>query len=342
MPFKSKLQQLIHIGTRLFNRYPGVIALFGFVSGVASFVLVDRQARFGEVMSIVMLVSWVWLVMENGLRRLIAHWFGWQLPAGLVRYATQMVHQESLFFVLPFFFITTTWNSGQAVFTGLLGLAALVSVIDPLYYKRLAIRRWLYFAFHSVTLFAVLLTALPIIVHLSTPQSYQLALVTALILAVPSMTGTLKLDGWRRWSALILLVVALGSAGWLMRLWVPPASLWLVQVAVTTQFDNAQREPGESLREISASSLKSQGLYAFTSINVPSGLKERIYHVWLHNGKEVDRIALDISGIREEGYRAWSHKRNFPSDATGRWQVQVVTQAGQMIGVLRFHVVPDK
>lgn len=34
-----------------------------------------------------------------------------------------MIHQETLFFVLPFFFITTTWNSGQLVFTGLLGAA---------------------------------------------------------------------------------------------------------------------------------------------------------------------------------------------------------------------------
>ncbi|GGJ97994.1 DUF5924 family protein [Pseudomonas matsuisoli] len=340
MSLKARLLQLIHIATRLFNRYPGVVALFGFVSGVASFMLVDRQARFGEVMSIVMLVSWVWLVMENGLRRVIAHWFGWQLPPGLVRYATQMVHQESLFFVLPFFFITTTWNSGQAIFTGVLGFAALVSVIDPLYYKRLAAQRWLYFAFHSLTLFAVLLTALPIIVHLSTTQSYLWALSIALVLAAPSMTSTLKLNGWRRWTALLLLMAAFGSAGWLMRLWVPPASLWLNQVAVTTQFDNAQREPGESLHEISASQLKSQGLYAFTSINVPSGLKERIFHVWLHDGREVDRIALNISGIREAGYRAWTHKRNFPGDAVGRWQVQVVTEAGQMIGVLRFDVTP--
>lgn len=32
-------------------------------------------------------------------------------------------------------------------------------------------------------------------------------------------------------------------------------------------------------------------------------------------------------------------KQNFPADAVGRWQVQVLTEAGQMIGVLRFKVV---
>ena len=62
-----------------------------------------------------------------------------------------MIHQESLFFVLPFFFVTTTWNSGQLVFTGLLAAAGLVSIVDPLYYKWLAPRRWLFLALHTLT-----------------------------------------------------------------------------------------------------------------------------------------------------------------------------------------------
>ena len=46
-----------------------------------------------------------------------------------------------------------------------------------------------------------------------------------------------------------------------------------------------------------------------------------------------------INDIRKEGYRAWTHKLNFPASPEGRWQVRVVTEAGQMIGVLRFDVV---
>jgi hypothetical protein len=84
--------------------------------------------------------------------------------------------------------------------------------------------------------------------------------------------------------------------------------------------------------------LRSSGLYAYTSINAPRGLDERIYHVWRHNGEEVDRIALDIHGGRKEGYRAWTHKQNFPPDVLGKWQVRVLTEDGQMIGVLRFEV----
>ncbi|AXO61738.1 DUF5924 family protein [Ectopseudomonas oleovorans] len=323
----------------LLRRYPGLVALFGFCSGVASFLLVDRQAHLAKVLGVVLLVSWVWLILENLLRERIARRFGFELPLPLLRYGTQMIHQESLFFVLPFFFITTTWNSGQLLFSGLLALAALASITDPIYYRWLAPRRWLLLIFHSLALFAVMLTALPIIFHLSTPQTYRIALLIATLLALPSLPGLIGFTGWRRIVLLAALPLAMASAGWLARAWVPPATLWLTEVAISDRFDGEQRMPGDSLQQISPEQLRDDGLYAYTSINAPRGLNERIYHVWQHNGREVDRIALDINGGRKEGYRAWTHKLNFPASPEGRWQVRVVTEAGQMIGVLRFDVV---
>lgn len=213
MQLKPLLSRLFELGSNLIRRYPGTVALFGFVSGVASFVLVERHAGLAKVVALVMLVSWLWLVLESSLRRSLQRWFGWQVPQPLLRYATQMVHQESLFFIIPFFAITTTWNSGQALFTGLLGLAALVSLIDPLYYKWLAPRRWVYLGFHALTLFAVLLTALPIILHLSTPQSYQLALGVAVLLALPSLSGLFRVWAGAPYRA---------SCCWRWH-WVPPA-----------------------------------------------------------------------------------------------------------------------
>lgn len=338
MPLQPWLSALFGRVSRLISRYPGSIALFGFCSGVASFLLVERQAGLAKVIAAVMLFSWLWLMLENTLRRGLERRFGWKVPAPLLRYVTQMVHQESLFFIIPFFFITTTWNSGQALFTLLLGMAALVSLVDPLYYKWLAPRRWLYLAFHALTLFAVLLTALPIIFHLSTPQSYLWALGIAVLLALPSLRGLFPDWSWKSLVAIPLLACAVALGGWLGRTWVPPATLWLADVAVTQTLDNSSRKPGNRLRQLSLAELRAGGLFAFTAINAPRGLKERIYHEWVHNGRRVDRIPLDISGGRQAGYRAWSHKLNFPADATGKWRVQVMTEAGQMIGMLRFEV----
>ena len=322
----------------LVQRHPGLVAIFGFASGLASFLLVERHAELAQVLAAVMLVSWLWLMLENILRERIAQWFGFELPPPLLRYATQMIHQESLFFVLPFFFITTTWNSCQALFTGLLGIAALLSIIDPLYYRWLAPKRWLFLAYHSLALFAVLLTALPIIFQLTTPQSYQLALAASAVLSFPSLFAIITVQRWWRGLLLVGLTLVLAAGGWLARVWVPPATLWLTEVAVTIQLDNKNRAPGQSLKLISVDQLRSEGLYAYTAINAPRGLSERIYHVWRHNGREIERIALDIQGGRKEGYRAWTHKQNFPGEPAGNLQVQVLTEAGQMIGVLRFKV----
>jgi hypothetical protein len=332
---KPALVQLV----ALIQRHPGVMAIFGFASGVASFLLVERQAELAQVLALVLLVSWLWLILENILREHIALRLGFELPPPLLRYAAQMIHQESLFFVLPFFFITTTWNSGQALFSGLLGAAALVSIIDPLYYKWLAPRRWLLLAYHSLTLFAVLLTALPIILKLTTPQSYKLALAVAAVLSFPSLLGIITVQRWWRGLLLLGLTLALGAGGWLARIWVPPATLWLSEVAVTAELDDQSRSPGKGLKQLSVAQLRNHGLYAYTAISAPRGLDERIYHVWRHEGKEVERIALDIHGGRKKGYRAWTHKQNFPEQVVGRWQVQVLTEAGQMIGVLRFQVL---
>lgn len=320
----------------LIKRYPGVIALGGFISGVCSFILVDRQQGLASWIAVIMLVSWVWLMLENSLTQLFAQVFKREIPQPLLRYATQMIHQESLFFVLPFFFITTSWNSGQLAFTGLLGAAALVSITDPLYYKWLAPRRWLFLALHTLTLFAVLLTALPLILHLTTAQSFKLALGTAMLLSFPSLASILPIRSVRSALTVLCITLAIGGTGWLLRSWVPPATLWLTEDAISTQLQD--RTPGASLETLSASQVRGNGLYAYTAINAQRGLDERIYHVWQFNGSEVDRIALDIHGGRKEGYRAWSRKQNFPANPAGKWQVRVVTEDGQVIGVLRFQI----
>lgn len=322
----------------LTERFPWAMPLFGFGSGLASFFLVERKEEIAQVIAILMLASWCWLILEKILRRYLIKRFGWKLPRPLLDYFAQLVHQESLFFIIPFFVITTSWNSGQALFTGMLLTAAVVSIIDPLYFRWLAPRRWLYFTFHGITLFAVLLTTLPIIFQLPTPKSYALSLSVALVITLPSVVGELTWRWWQRGCAIILLAALVGLAAFVVRPWVPPATLWLAEVAITDHIDSDKRSPDNALTVISQQQLHS-GLYAYTAIHAPRGLNERIYHEWQLNGQQIDKVALDINGGREAGYRSWSHKVNFPQNSIGRWQIRVVTEANQVIGVLRFRVV---
>jgi hypothetical protein len=334
----NSLTQWVPRIVALTERFPWAMPLFGFGSGLASFFLVERNEEIAQLIAIMMLASWCWLTLEKALRRSVAHWFDLKLPLPVLNYFAQLVHQESLFFIIPFFFITTAWNSGQMLFTSLLLSAALVSIIDPLYFRWLAPRRWLYFTFHGVTLFAVLLTSLPIIFQLPTSKSYAWSLGIALAITLPSVARELPWRWWQRGIVIILLAAVVSLFALIARPWIPPATLWLTQVAVTDSIDSDNRSPENSLTIIAGEQLH-RGLYAYTAIHAPRGLNERIYHEWRLNGQVVDRVALDINGGREAGYRAWSHKVNFPEQSLGRWQIHVVTEANQLIGMLRFRVV---
>jgi hypothetical protein len=335
--WKIKLKHYILKIVILVERHPWLMAILGFSSGLFSFFMVQRKQEVAQIIVILMLVSWTWLALENLLQRGVSHWFGFKLPPAVLSFVTQMVQQESLFFVIPFFIASTVWNSGQSAFTSLLVVAAFISIVDPIYYHWLAPRRWLYFIFHGFTLFAVLLTTLPIILSIPTPQTYILALGIALVLSLPNIVRAMPVGWLQRIAIGFLLIILVSGVGILARPWIPPAPLRLTQVAITNHIDES-RSPKTKLKQVALEQLH-DGLYAYTAIKAPRGLNEKIYHVWLHDGEQVDKVALDITGGREAGYRAWSHKLNFPEDSLGRWQIKVVTEANQIIGVLRFHVV---
>lgn len=333
---RSLLLRLIGVA----QRHPGLLAVFGFISGLASFLLIKRSEQLAQGIAIMMLISWIWLTLEQSLRQSVLSRFGLDMPPALIRFATQLVHQESYFFVLPFFLAATHWQTGQVVFTGLLVVCALVTVVDPLYFRALAPRRTLFLIFHALALFATLLVALPIIVHLTTSQSFLAALCLALVFSLPALKALFPTNALWRVPALALMLSILALATWQARAWIPGVPMRLASVSVTHEIDRQQRIPGAPITQVDANTLHWEGLYAWTAIQVPRGLRETVYHIWFQNGEEVDRIPMTVSGGRQEGYRAWSHKLHFPADPVGDWQVQVVTGTGQMIGMVQFQVTP--
>lgn len=326
-------------GIRLLWRYRRCLPLVSFLLGVGSFFLVERQAQLAQWVVAGMLLVWLALLFEGVLARLLAPFLGMRLPPWLLRFGAQMLHQETLFFVLPFFLVTTTWASGQAFFTGLIVVAALVSTIDPLYFDQVAQRRWLFLGFHGFTLFVVLLTAGPILLELTTGQTVALAAVAMAVCALPSFADALRPRRWWRWALLIVLSVGMGTAAWYGRFWIPPATLRTTAVVLSTRMNAATRTPGPARTEFSVAELQAGGLYAFTAIKAPRGLHQGVLHVWTHDGEVVDRIALTIvGGSRTQGYRTWSHKLSFGPHPVGDWRLAVRTDDGQLIGVRHFEV----
>lgn len=308
-----------------------------FAAGLGSFFLVDRQQWLGVVLALGLLFAWLLLLSEGLISRWLAKRGHPTLPQGVTTFIAQMIHQETLFFTLPFILITTVWNSGQTLFAALVvGMAAL-SIIDPLYYKLAGRWRSLYFIFHAQCVFLVVLVILPIMFHLTTRQSLLLALVITVLVALPSFWHLLNKRSLKHWCLFFGLTMVLAYAAWFGRIWVPPASLWMTSSALSPAFNVQQRQPQGSIA-LTPQALQANGLYVYTAIRAPRGLSETIYHAWHHNGTLIDLVELSINGGREQGYRAWSHKLNFPADPSGNWRIDIMTDGGQRLGLLRFNV----
>ncbi|WP_355662307.1 DUF5924 family protein [Halomonas salifodinae] len=308
-----------------------------FGAGVLSFFLVDRQQWLGGALALGMLLAWVLLLGEGVVGRLLARLGYPTLSRGFTTFVAQLIHQETLFFCLPFLLATTVWASGQALFTLLLIGLATLSILDPLYYRLAGRWRWLYFAFHAQCVFLVVLVTLPLLFSLSTAESLGYALLAMVVFALPSLTHLLRPKGWRSWLALLGVALLLAGAAWSGRAWVPPVHLWMTGSALAPQLDRESRTPVGEL-DLTPEALAREGLYAYTAIRAPRGLEETIYHEWRHQGELLDRIPLRVRGGREAGYRAWSHKLNFPEAPSGDWRIDIVTGSGQRLGSLRFTV----
>lgn len=311
-----------------------------FGAGLGSFFLVDRQQWLGAALALGLVAAWVLLLSES----LIARWLDARgyptLSRGVTVFFAQMIHQETLFFTLPFVLATTVWNSGQTLFALMVVGMAIVSIIDPLYYRIANHWRSLYYLFHAQCVFLVVLVILPIMLHLTTTESLKIALVVTLLTALPSGWHLLRQPSVLRWSAFLVMTLLLSGAAWLGRIWVPPASVWMTASALSPSLDIQQRTPRGDLA-LTPEALREQGLYVYTAIRAPRGLSETIEHVWYHQGQRLDRVALNIQGGSEAGYRAWSHKQNFPAHPEGDWRIDIMTEGGQRIGLIRFHVDAD-
>lgn len=94
--------------------------------------------------------------------------------------------------------------------------------------------------------------------------------------------------------------------------------------------------PGETIHIV-----EGKPVYVYSAIFAPFDLNTRIVHEWQHfdSGSKTwdtkDELGFTIYGGRDEGYRGYSQKSSLEE---GFWRVNVQTQRGQTIGVIRFKV----
>jgi uncharacterized protein DUF5924/DUF2914 family protein len=311
--------------------------------GIPSAIAIDRGPKRAALIAVAASGVWIILTATHWLLRveLVATDLGPMRQRLLLvaRFSsvlvTQSIVQLCLFFALPFYFRASTLapgdiDPGHALF--MLGLGALCagSLWDPW-------TEWLFrrpsFAplLPAVASFVALNTVLPGF-GLSTQRSLWLAafgtvLGVALMLAGAAPPGR-RLRRAAKVALLglsIPLALALGAA----RI-VPPAPLRLMR----HEFGVA-REGKWIAKAVTSLAEAPDRLICATAIASPTGLKDRLFHVWRKDGVERARMELVIVGGRQEGYRTMSWLQGFGAGAAGRYSCSVVTAAGQYLGTRR-------
>jgi hypothetical protein len=121
---------------------------------------------------------------------------------------------------------------------------------------------------------------------------------------------------------------------WLGRAHIPAAGLSVREAHITQTI--SELTPGPDLQRVSSAAL-GDGVIAFVAIRAPMQVAQSVVFEWRHNGS-VERIAAEIHGGNNSGWRTWSRKQRFPEDSQGRWTVDVTTPQGQLLKRMHFEV----
>jgi hypothetical protein len=256
-----------------------------------------------------------------------------------VDYTLQTLYHGILLFLIPAYWASTTVDSPNVAFFVLVVVLALVATFDPWYRALVGPRPWLGGLFFLVSAFGALNVALPLVGVPPHP-----ALVLSAWASVLALTpAVVRARGWP-WRRAVAVTGAAAVAALVLahlgRAWIPPAPMSLARAWLA--WDTAAVDALEPVPSaIRAGDLRQRGLVAHTAVYAPAGIEQPIRHVWRREGEVVDVIRLTpVRGGRREGFRTLSRKTAWPAQAVGRWTVDVVTSSGQLIGRLRFRVVP--
>ena len=330
---------MISLLRRLFglaHRFPWLLQALSFVAGWLGFLLVQRGQELARIIALLSLLGWFWLLLEPWVRRRLER-RRQRVGNFVVNFISQSLQQELLFFSLPFLIGSTQRDAGQIAFTGLVGAAAMVTTIDPVYERIIATRAARRMAFHAFCSWIAALVVLPMVLLLPLERTLPISLLAVggwLLLTLP--LSLYSLPRWRTRIVWVAGMIGVPLLLWELRAQVPAAGLSVTDARVTQTVDGLT--PGTPVRRVRQDEL-SQGVVAFAAIRAPAGLSQQVIFEWRHND-ERERISVEIEGGRGDGYRAYARKHVFPVDSVGLWTVDVLTPQAQLLQRLRFVVEP--
>ncbi len=259
----------------------------------------------------------------------------------VMTYALKNLYQGMLFFLLPFYWQSTTFDAANAWFVLVLAACAVISTLDIVFDRVLMRRRWLASLFHGITLFGCLNLVTPALF----PDTRTLwSLLAATAISVVSF-WTIHVTNRQLKNKIYIPIFAMSLAAgmgvaYAARAAIPPVPMYVSTAGVGPK----QLTDGRlamAVKTLHPSVI--QELIAVTDVVVPGGKGDQLRHVWRHQGREVHRQSEQTSRIAgPKGVvrlRSSLRANDLPTELVGRWSVDVETEDGQLVGRTEFDVV---
>jgi hypothetical protein len=334
-PFSRHIERL-HAWRDFATRHEGLLwwlhSLYALGLGVILMWLGARNFVWLRLAAVHIVVIWsASLALANVIERPGHDTVWWNRLRLVINYVTKNFYQQILFFILPIYYGSATAWSRNMWFVGLLATSAVISTLDIVYDRYLSKRRHFNALFFAFNLFSAMAVALPILWGISNLSALRVASIASVIGYVTIARRPSELTKPRTWQA-----SAAGAALMLVALqfllpYVPPAPLRLSDSEFSLGFDRRQFQ---ALSPVTTVSQAWTGrLYVVTSLRAPLGLKDTVELRWYRGDRLVwVSRAVDVVGGRQQGFRLWSAITITEASPPGPTRIDVVTEAGQLIG----------
>jgi hypothetical protein len=345
---KRRRDRTAAIGRLLHRRYSRVFwtvhSTWALISG--GIVLVLAHNRYGFLPWVVLFLTLTWastlffsrFAAPGGSERL-------RVARGFVSYLTRVMYQETLFFLLPFYFYSTTFPSWNSPYVVVLAVLAALSCFDVFFGRLLLTNRWFALTFFAFVTYSALQFFLPLVLHVPIHNGAYLAAGVSFFAALPLAYSTAELKQRRRAALIFVALVAIVVILKVGRALIPPVPLRLAELSFATGLDPTTLQLDNEFAEdaaVPASRLREGRLFVRATIFSPGRLPVRIQirlsrdGTVLRNSRTLDLVA------HSRGFRVWDSLRIGAAGlAPGTYRAEVWTGEGQLVGRGDLRVVRD-
>ncbi len=334
---RSRRERTVAFGLELHRRYSrrfwAIHSTWALLTG--GFVLVLAHNRYGFLPWVVLFLALTWastLFFSRFARGRESA--GQRFATGFVSYITRVMYQETLFFLLPFYFYSTTFPSWNCAYIIALAALAVLSCFDMAFDHLLRTSRPFAAAFFFLVTYSALQFFLPLVLHVRIHNGAYLAAGLAFFASLPVAYSWEELNQRRR---LVLIFIALGVIVGVLkvaRVLLPPVPLRLWAVNFGTQIDPKTLELGHELEgRASLDELTRKVLYVRATVFSPGTLPVRIQLRFLRDGQVLKTSRTLSLTAHSRGFRVWDGVSGGRSGLKpGTYRVEVWTGEGQLVG----------